>query len=408
MKSKKAKKKLLAAAAALAVTLSMGMSASAETFSDLLQPSCPTESDSVILNYDSENNTYEFLDENENPIESDFSQNETESDENTVPESSEVPKTTINLNAKTTVQSDNSKTPAVTTAPRNWYVARYRKDAISSYKASHPITTVPTTTIKPPTTTPKTTTTTKPKTTTTTKPKTTTTTKPQTTTTKPKTTTTVRISDFTPSIKPLYKGIDVARFQGDIDWDTVKKSGINFVMIRAGYGMFADQEDMNFRKNIAGAQAAGIECGVYWYSYAVNTAEALQEAQVCHSIIKDYKISYPVAFDIEDDSQMGLSTTEISNITKIFCNYLESKNYYVTVYSFASMLNDKMNASVTAKYDIWVAHINVDKPNYSGNYGMWQYSHTGSVKGISTVVDLDYSYKNYPKIMKDNKLNGFK
>ncbi len=219
--------------------------------------------------------------------------------------------------------------------------------------------------------------------------------------------TTTRPTTVAITTKKVYKGIDVSRHQGNIDWKKVKAAGIEFVMIRAGYGMEDDQVDLKFHENIKAAQAVGIDCGVYWYSYAVNTSEALREAKLCHKTIKNYKLTYPVAFDIEDPSQAHLSMTEISNITKTFCDYLEDQKYFVSVYSYASMLNSKMNSSVLSKYDIWVAHTGVSKPNFSGKYGMWQYSWKGSVSGISTDVDLDYSYKYYPAIIKKNKLNGF-
>lgn len=221
------------------------------------------------------------------------------------------------------------------------------------------------------------------------------------------TTTTTRITTTVTTTKKVYNGIDVSRHQGNIDWKKVKAAGIEFVMIRAGYGMEDDQVDLKFHENIKAAQAVGIDCGVYWYSYAVNTSEALREAKLCQKTIKNYKLTYPVAFDIEDPSQSHLTMTEISNITKTFCDYLEGQKYFVAVYSYASMLNSKMNSSVLSKYDIWVAHTGVSKPNFSGKYGMWQYSWKGSVSGISTDVDLDYSYKYYPELIKKNKLNGY-
>ncbi len=227
-----------------------------------------------------------------------------------------------------------------------------------------------------------------------------------TTTTTTKATTTTTTTTTTVS-KSVYNGIDVSRHQGIINWKKVKETGIDFVMIRAGYGMEYDQVDGNFHANIKAAQSVGLECGVYWYSYALNTSEALQEAKVCYDTIKSYKLTYPVSFDIEDPTQASLSKTEISNITKTFCDYLESKNYYVSVYSYASMLNDKMNENVIGKYDIWVAHTKVSKPSFNHPYGMWQYSWTGSVNGITGDVDLDYAYKNYPYIIKNNHFSGY-
>ena len=105
-------------------------------------------------------------------------------------------------------------------------------------------------------------------------------------------------------------------------------------MIRAGYGMEYDQVDANFHTNIKNAQAAGLECGVYWYSYAVSTSEALKEAKVCYNTIKGYKLSYPVAFDIEDPTQTGLSVTTISNMTKVFLKNRNIMCQYIAMQAF--------------------------------------------------------------------------
>lgn len=299
---------------------------------------------SAFLNYDPENDTYELLTEDGDDI-------------------------TDEVYDKTPVETEPAVTTPVTTryiSPAMTvpaYIGRLRAEILSERALLTQSTTV-STTVK---TTPKVTTTT----------------------------------------KKVYDGIDVSRHQGSINWKKVKSAGIDFVMIRAGYGMEYDQVDANFHTNIKNAQSAGLECGVYWYSYAVSTSEALKEAKVCYNTIKGYKLSYPVAFDIEDPSQTSLSMTAISNMTKVFCDYLEEQKYYVSVYSYASFLKDKMNSGVLSKYDIWVAHTGVSKPSFSGSYGMWQYSHTGKVNGISGNVDLNYGYKNYPLIIKSNKLNGY-
>ena len=208
--------------------------------------------------------------------------------------------------------------------------------------------------------------------------------------------------------KKTYEGIDVSRYQGDIDWKKVKASGIDFVMIRAGYGMEDDQVDLKFHDNIKGAQVAGLDCGIYWYSYAMNTKEALREAKLCHKTIDGYKLTYPVAFDIEDPSQKSLSKKEMTDIVDTFCGYMEKQGYYVTIYSYASILNDRLNSSLYDKYDVWVAHTGVSKPSFSRSYGMWQYSWKGSIKGIKGDVDQDHSYVSYPEIIRKYKLNGFK
>lgn len=203
-------------------------------------------------------------------------------------------------------------------------------------------------------------------------------------------------------VPPIYlnsKGIDVSQWQGTVDWSKVKESGVDFAIIRSGYGKYSSQEDPKFDENMKGAQEAGIACGTYWYSYALSVEEAIQEAEVCYEIIKDYDFTYPVYFDIEDSSQLKLSTTQISAIIDAFCSTLKDKGYYVGLYSYANFLTTRVLSSVIDKYDIWVAHFDVDAPDFSGEYGMWQYTCTGSVNGIYGDVDMNYAYLNYPYII---------
>ena len=271
------------------------------------------------------------------------------------------------------------------------------------------------TTSKTTTTTMATTTTTTATTTTTSTTSTTTTTKTTTTstsTTTTKTTTTTVTTQTTTTTKLIYNGIDVSYHQGTIDWAKVKKSGnVDFAIIRAGYGRDRDpsQVDKKFHENIAAAKAQGIPVGTYWYSYATTPEEARQEAQYCLDTIRGYQFEYPVYFDIEEPKHEQLSAATVSAIVEAFCSTVEASGYYVGVYSYASFLNTKVYVQTLKKYDIWVAHTNVDKPNYNlTSYGIWQYSFKGRIDGISGDVDLDQAYKNYPVIMKNNKLNGFK
>ena len=101
-------------------------------------------------------------------------------------------------------------------------------------------------------------------------------------------------------------GIDVSQWQGDINWSEVSRSGIDFAIIRAGYGKELDQKDTRFDQNVTRAQAAGINCGVYWYSYALTVEAAYQEAETCYQIIKNYDFTYPVYFDMEERAQEPL------------------------------------------------------------------------------------------------------
>lgn len=221
----------------------------------------------------------------------------------------------------------------------------------------------------------------------------------------PKTTTPVQqpvVEKPKPSIYKNSEGIDVSYAQGKINWKAVKASGIDYAIIRAGYGnakAYPNQVDTWFEYNIKEAQAAGIKCGAYWFSYATDVNGAYAEAESCYEVIKKYKFDYPIYFDIETEKQMNLSATQVSAIIEAFCSRLQSKGYYVGLYSYASMLQTKVIETTLKKYDVWVAHVNVSKPAFSGNYGMWQYSWTGRINGISTDVDKNHCYINYPYII---------
>ncbi len=203
------------------------------------------------------------------------------------------------------------------------------------------------------------------------------------------------------------KGIDVSKWQGTIDWSKLKAQGIEFAMIQAGYGNLASQEDPMFDYNVQNAHKAGIDCGVYWYSYATTVEDAYREAEVCYQIIKDYKFEYPIMFDIEENSQRDLSTATVSAIIDAFCSRMESKGYFCGVYSYASFLNTKVYKSVLDKYDVWVAHFYVQEPGLDHSYGIWQYTDSGIADGISEYVDFDRAYQDYPYIMKKHHLNGY-
>lgn len=210
-----------------------------------------------------------------------------------------------------------------------------------------------------------------------------------------------------PVEESVAEGIDVSFWQGEVDWEAVAASGVDYAIIRAGYGNLVSQIDTKFVDNINGAKAAGLDCGVYWYSYAESPEDAILEAQACYEVIKDYQFEYPIYFDIEDPVFNGKSAEELTAITDAFCSYLESMGYYVGITSYSSFLNTRLDPSIFDRYDVWVAHYGVSRPDYYGNFGMWQYSSTGYVNGIYTAVDLNHCYYDYPTIMKENFINGF-
>lgn len=203
-------------------------------------------------------------------------------------------------------------------------------------------------------------------------------------------------------------GIDVSKWQGNIDWSAVKKSGVQFAIIRAGYGRELSQKDEFFEKNYDGCKRNGIPCGAYWYSYATSADEAKKEAKVCLEIIKGKQFEYPIYFDIEEKKQFELGKEACTEIAKAFLEEVESAGYWVGLYMSKSFLEKYISAAVRERYAIWVAHYGVEKTTYKGQFGIWQKSSEGKVPGINGNVDLDEAYVDYPAEIKKAGLNGFK
>lgn len=195
------------------------------------------------------------------------------------------------------------------------------------------------------------------------------------------------------------RGIDVSEFQVDIDWKKVKASGIDFAIIRAGYGDRAEQYDKKFRQNAQNAPAAGVNTGVYWFSYAMDPEDARLEAQVCIDTIKDFDFNYPIYFDIELEDLWYYSTAYVSQIVDSFCSYVEEQGYRAGIYASGSFMDAKIYEHVRSKYELWVAEYNTAVYSFSGNFGVWQYTDKGWIDGISWPVDLNYGYIDYSKII---------
>jgi len=202
------------------------------------------------------------------------------------------------------------------------------------------------------------------------------------------------------------KGIDVSVHNGNIDWNKVKADGIEFAILRAGFGRLEKQKDEKFEQNYAGAKAAGIPVGAYWYSYAMDEDEARLEADVFLSVIRGKQFEMPVYFDLEEKKQFDLGKEKVSAIMRAFLEKVEKAGYFVGLYGSASSLTTHTADDIKSHYTIWLAHW-VDKTNYSGVYGIWQYSEKGHVDGISGNVDLDICYKDFPTIIKGKGLNGW-
>lgn len=205
----------------------------------------------------------------------------------------------------------------------------------------------------------------------------------------------------------MTKGIDVSKHNGVIDWAKVKKSGVDFAVIRAGYGRLIEQKDKQFENNYAGCKEQGIPCGAYWYSYAHSVAEAQTEARVFLQAIKGKQFEFPVYLDFEEASQFRLGKVTCSAMAEAFLEIVERAGYFVGIYSSKSGLENYIDASIRKKYSVWVAHVGVNKTSYSMPFDMWQYSWKGRIDGISGDVDCNYAYKDFPAIIQGKGLNGF-
>lgn len=200
------------------------------------------------------------------------------------------------------------------------------------------------------------------------------------------------------------RGIDVSEHQGEIDFNAVKSDGVDFVIIRAGYGI--GHVDKNFYANYTNAKAAGLDVGAYWYSYATDDDFCRQESQSCIETIRGLTFEYPIFFDLEEQSQISQGKEFCSNLIDVFCSTLENAGYFSGFYSYLGMISSVVNDYIKSRYTCWVAQWS-SNCSYTGNYGLWQYSATGNIDGIQTDVDCNYCYVNYPKLIKKLQLNGF-
>ena len=196
-------------------------------------------------------------------------------------------------------------------------------------------------------------------------------------------------------------GIDVSKWQGEIDWDKVKNDGIEFVIIRCGYrGSVTGTlvEDPYFEQNIRGATAAGLQVGVYFFTQAVNEVEAVEEASMVVSLIRDYELTYPVFIDTEGAGGNGradsLSVERRTAVCEAFCTTVENAGFEAGVYASRNWYNKNLETAFLENFVIWLAEYR-SVPIYQGYYQMWQYTSKGSVNGISGNVDMNISYMGY-------------
>lgn len=193
-------------------------------------------------------------------------------------------------------------------------------------------------------------------------------------------------------------GIDVSKWNGEIDWDKVKNAGVEFAIIRAGYrGSVTGSlvEDPCFEANMRGASVSGVPVGVYFFTQAVNEVEAVEEASAVIRLVRDYKLEYPVYIDTEGAGGNGradsLDVETRTLVCEAFCRTIENAGLRAGVYGSRNWYNNKLQADRLEQYEIWLAEYR-SVPLYQGYYQMWQYTSKGKVDGISGNVDLNISY----------------
>ena len=198
-------------------------------------------------------------------------------------------------------------------------------------------------------------------------------------------------------------GIDISYCQTNVNWNAFK---VDFVLIRAGYGRYAYQKDTMFETHYNNACSKNIPKGAYWYSYAMSEAEAIEEAKACIAVLKGKKFEYPIYFDMEELKQKALGKAKVSAIVKAFCKTMEDAGYWVGLYTNVDWYVNVIDDEIKNRYAIWIAHWDVSKPGISGQYGVWQYK-VGTINGVSGRCDLDYSYVDYPTMIKARGKNGY-
>ena len=194
-------------------------------------------------------------------------------------------------------------------------------------------------------------------------------------------------------------GIDISRHNGKIDWNAVKSSGVDYVIIRCGYrgsSSGALITDQNFQSNIKGATAAGLKVGIYVFSQAINEVEAVKEASLAVSLAKGYKLTYPIFIDTESSGGRAdkIDVATRTAVVNAFCQTVQSAGYQAGIYASKSWFEQKLSMGSVGNYRIWLAQY-AAAPTYSGRYDMWQYSSKGTISGINGKVDLNLSYLAY-------------
>lgn len=218
----------------------------------------------------------------------------------------------------------------------------------------------------------------------------------------------IRIRLVAKKEKRSYKGIDVSVYNGSVNWGFVKRDGIDFAFIRAGFRGYGSRgtlnEDPYFKLNMQGAKQAGIPVGVYFVTQAITAEEAIQEANWVIERVKNYNIDYPIAIDIEAPGlenpndiprTQNLDKNTRTYLAKLFCQTIQSAGYTPIIYCNVDWAYNYLNMSDLSEYDTWIASYRDNNPGYNGKYSIWQYTSRGQVNGVLGYVDRNICYKKY-------------
>ena len=214
--------------------------------------------------------------------------------------------------------------------------------------------------------------------------------------------------------KNMVKGIDVSKYQKQINWESVDAHGIGFALVRIGMGNDAKQADPYFHTNVEQALAHGLHVGGYYFGYATSEADAQKEADICNELLQPYKgkLLYPIAYDYEYNSAdyfrrvKGRAPTngEIDSFACAFLDRLKSYGWFVNIYTNLDYYRSGRFKTAVKKYDVWLADYSGD-PDYP--CGIQQTGSKGQVAGISGSVDLDVSFRDYPAMIQAGGYNGY-
>lgn len=182
-------------------------------------------------------------------------------------------------------------------------------------------------------------------------------------------------------------GIDVSKYQGNINWAKVAQSDIEFVMARASFGREIDE---TFVHNALSAYGEGLQVGAYHYAKFTNYNSMMAEAKLFISQLRQVSITYPVALDVE--AHRGLSRSELTRLSKLFLEEVKAAGYDVMLYSYSNFFRERLDVSALGDYDLWVANY-LEEPALG--QAVWQYTSYGSVPGISGRVDLNVAYRHW-------------